>query len=165
MCAVPEVAPQPGSEQDALLALEPGTAFLSEPGFSISTRLMARQPPLGAGTSMDTGMAFGIRDPHNYYLLKVSAIRDVVRLERIVQGRRRDLREERFRARADRWYDVALTVQGDRVIATAGGQPVFEETGVVETAGGIGLWARVTLAGCFAHVDAAPLRLAPSQAE
>ncbi len=143
--------PHPGSEEMGLLALAPGASYGAQSGFSLASRSLLERPPLGSGTAMAAGLAFGIRDPQNFYLLEVDATHDALRLERYVHGRQRDQRERRLRTRGDEWHDVQVDVRGPRARAVVDGQPVFEEGGLVETDGGIGLWARVTSAACFSE--------------
>ena len=42
-------------------------------------------------------------------------------------------------------------------IAKLDGKTLFDERGIVDTDGGIGLWARVTTLGCFSDVQVTPL--------
>jgi hypothetical protein len=57
------------------------------------------------------------------------------------------------RTRADEPRALSVQVQGDHVAATLDGQPVLQEDGLVETAGGIGLWARATARACFSDAQ------------
>jgi hypothetical protein len=87
----------------------------------------------------------------NFYLLKASALHDAFILERYVHGNKRDMRDERVRLRANEWHELRLEVRGDRISAFQDRQLIFEESGLVETVGGLGLWARVTTAACLSE--------------
>lgn len=100
---------------------------------------------------MSTGVAFGLRDPKNFYLLEVDATHDVVRLDRYRHGVRRDQREKRVRTHGNGSHDLEAVVQGDRVAAVLDGQTIFDEPGLEQTDGGVALWARVSRAGCFSQ--------------
>jgi hypothetical protein len=165
VCRVNPEPPRPGSEQMGLLALAPGTSYGSETGFAASTRLFLQRPPLGAGTAMDAGLAFGVRGPDDFYLLKLSTLHDVLALERYVHGRKREQRQERVLTHGDEWHELQLAVRGQRVVAALDGRPIFEEGGLVEIDGGLGLWARVASAACFsaARVEPGPSGLAAAQ--
>lgn len=145
----PSPQPRPGSEKMGLLGLGLGSSYGQSGPFAFSSRFAAVRPPLGAGTAMDTGLAFGIRGPEDFYLLHASEIHDVVALDRYIHGRKRGQREEHVLLRANEWHELRLELRGDRVTAALDGRPVFEEGGLVETDGGIGLWSRETTAGCF----------------
>jgi hypothetical protein len=155
ICRTNPDRPLPGSEQMGLVLLEPGTSYGGD-GYVAATRFFVDRPPIGAGTAMEVGLAFGVRGPDDFYLLKASLLHDVFVLERYVRGRKRGLREERVRLRGDEWHELGLVVRGGRVAALGDGRPIFEETGLPDTDGGIGLWARVTAAGCFGEARVEP---------
>src|SRR5439155_4337941 len=102
------------------------------------------QPPLGAGTAMDAGLAFGMRGPEDYYLLRISATHDVLVLTRRLHGHWRELREERVRTDGDTWHTLQVDVVGTDVAATVDNRTVFREHVVEALDGGVGLWARAT---------------------
>jgi hypothetical protein len=153
ICYVTADKPLPGSEKMGLLALEPESSYGSDGPFALTATYVVDRPPLGDGTAMEAGLAFGIRNPDNFYLLRASAIHDVVAIERYVHGRKRVLREERLRTRGDEARALTVQVQGDHVAATVDGRPVLREDGLVETAGGVGLWARATARACFSDAQ------------
>jgi hypothetical protein len=101
---------------------------------------------------MDAGIAFGIRDADDYYVLEQSALHDILRLDRYVHGKRRDVREKLYRTHANDWHTLGLTVQGDQVTAAIDGQSIYSVSGVPDTAGGVGVWARTAEASCFDQV-------------
>ncbi len=157
LCRVYEEPPRPGSEQMGLIALEPGDSFGASGGFRLTGRYYLERPPLGAGTAMDAGLVFGLRDPDDFYVVAVSAIHDTVALHRYLHGHIRWVREEHYLTRGDEAHTLSVEVQGDRVAASIDGKQLFDERGIVDTAGGIGLWARVTTLGCFSDVQVTPL--------
>lgn len=156
ICRVNPEEPLPGSEKMGLLALDPGDAYGDT--LDLSARYFLARPPLGTGTMMHAGLAFGVRDADNFYLLEASATHDIVALKRYIHGRERWQREVHLITRGEEWHDLQAAVRGDRVTASLDGRVLFEEGGLEETAGGVGLWARVTSAGCFsqARVDPRP---------
>ena len=101
------------------------------------------------GSQMDAGIAFGIRDAQNFYLLEESALHDILRLDRYVHGKRRDVREKLVRTHGNEWHTLDLSVAGDQVTAGLDGETVYEASGVPDTAGGVGLWGRTAAATCF----------------
>ncbi len=156
ICKVNDVPVRPGSEQMGLLALAPDVRYGGSAGLVATSTFYSERPQLGAGTAMDTGLAFGLRDAENFYLMKASALHDTYRLERYVGGRRRDLREERVRLRGNDWHELRLELFGDQATVFHDGRKIFEERGLEQTDGGVALWARVTTAGCFAEAAVQP---------
>jgi hypothetical protein len=129
-----------------LLELAPDRVYTH---FSLQAHYLEERPPKTEGSQMDAGIAFGIRDAQDFYLLEESALHDILRLDRYVHGKRRDLREKLVRTHANEWHTLDLTVQGDHVTAGLDGVPVYEVSGVPDTAGGVGLWGRTAAATCF----------------
>ena len=101
---------------------------------------------------MDAGIAFGIRDAENFYLLEESALHDILRLDRYVHGKRRDIREKLARTHGDEWHTLQLSVRGDVVSAALDGGDLYTVSGLAETAGGIGLWGFTSASTCFDEV-------------
>jgi hypothetical protein len=152
MCRVNLQPVKPGSEKPGLLELAPGTGYgLSADGFELHARYLEERPALGQGTQMDAGLAFGIRDSNNFLLLEASALHDYLRLDRYVQGKRRDIRETMLRLHGNDWHVLDLNVVGSMVTAGLDGEQLFTVQSVDETAGSIGLWARTSAASCFSQ--------------
>jgi hypothetical protein len=154
LCRMDPVHPKPGSEKPGLVQLAPGTVYGRDgQSFEVQANVFEQRPPLSDGTQMDGGVAFGIRDATNFYLLEQSALHDVLRLDRYVHGRRRDVHERLARTRGNEWHTLQVRVEGERVTAGVDGQDVFSVDGVAESAGGIGLWARTAAATCFGEAE------------
>lgn len=156
LCRVNLDRPRPGSERPGLLSLAPDSLLGPSP-FVLRAHYLEVRPPLGTGTQMTAGIAFGIRDARNFYVLEASTLHDVVRLDRYVHGTRRDVREERVRTRGDEWHDLEARVERDRVTAVIDGRPVFTQTRLRDVDGQVGLWARATATACFQSASASPL--------
>jgi hypothetical protein len=153
--------PKPGSEKLGLLEIAPGSVYGSNFQLvSLQTQVFEERPAQFGGTQMDGGIAFGIRDAGNFYLLEQSALHDVLRLDRYIHGRRRDVRERLVRTRGNEWHTLHVRLQGQRVVAGVDGQDLLRADDVADTAGGIGLWARATAATCFSglSVEVSPPR-------
>ena len=142
--------PKPGSEKMAVLQLAPGRVYGTDgQPYSIETRYFEERPPVTRGSEMDAGIALGIRDDKDFDLLEQSALHDVLRLDRYVHGKRRDLREKLFRTHGNEWHILRIDVSGSTVAASVDDEAVFSIADVPDTAGGIGLWARAAAATCF----------------
>jgi uncharacterized membrane protein YjdF len=154
ICRVNLEHPQPGSEKLGLLELAPGSVYgQNGQPFSVQARYFEERPPPTQGTDMDAGIAFGIRDDRNFALLEQSALHDVLRLDRFIHSKKRDLRETLLRTHANEWHTLRLDLAGAHVTASVDGSAVFSVDGVPDTAGGLGLWARAAAATCFNEVQ------------
>lgn len=154
ICRVNPENPHPGSEKPGVLQLAPGTAYgHAGQSFRLEARYFEERPPISRGTEMDGGLAFGIRDADDFDLLEQSALHDVLRLDRFIHGKRRDLREKLYRTHGNEWHVLTVDVAGPHVTASVDGQPIYTVDGVPDTEGGIGLWARTAAATCFSEAD------------
>jgi hypothetical protein len=144
------VVPTAGSEKMGLLELGPGTIYgVDGQIFTIGTDYFELRPPKEQGTQMDGGIAFGIHDDRNFYLLEESALHDILRLDRYVNGKRRDVREKPYRTHGNEWHSLLVRVDGDSVAAGIDGSEIYAVRGLSDTSGGIGLWARTSASTCF----------------
>lgn len=156
-CRAPVGRVWPGGEQVGLLALDPGVDYGPRVPFTAATHTLAERPPLFSGTAMDTGLVFGLRGPGDYYVLRSSTLHDTVSLDRYLHGQKRNLREEQVLMRGNEWHELRVEVMDGQVTALLDGRVLFYETGLTDLDGGLGLWARVTTAGCFADAVVQPL--------
>ncbi len=141
--------PKPGSEKAGLLQLAPAIVYGADAPFRFEARVYEQRPERSEGTQMDGGLAFGIRDANDYYLLEQSALHDILRLDRVVHNRRRDIKERLVRTHGNEWHTLHVRVEGGLVWAGVDGQDVFAVASTPDMAGGIGLWARAAAATCF----------------
>jgi hypothetical protein len=156
ICRVNPDQPWPGSEQPGLLALDPGIDYGDDGPFAATTQFIADRPPFLSGSAMDAGLAFGVRGPDDFYVLRASVLHDAVSLDRFLHGRKRNLRDEHYLMRGNEWHALGVEVRGDRVVALVDGHELFDKTGLADLEGGLGLWARVTTAGCFPDASVQP---------
>jgi hypothetical protein len=143
--------PEPGSEKMGVLELTPASTYGAEP-FTVTARYFEERPPELRGSEMDAGIAFGIRDASNFALVEQNALHDILRLDRFIHGRRRDLREKLLRTHGNEWHTLQVAVSGSSVSAGVDGQTIFTVDNVPNTDGPIGLWARAAAATCFSDV-------------
>jgi hypothetical protein len=151
--------PKPGSEKMGVLVLGPGPlgqgTVYGQDGepYTVQARYFEERPPISEGTEMDAGVAFGIRDDKNFDLLEQSALHDVLRVDRYIHGKRRDLREKLFRTHGNEWHTLRVSVSGSSVTASVDDETIYTVDNVPDTTGGIGLWARAAAATCFSDAS------------
>jgi hypothetical protein len=111
------------------------------------------RPRPNDGSQMDAGVAFGIRDSADFYLLEDSALHDILRFDHFVHGHRRDVREVMYRTRGDEQHSLAVEVHGDKATALIDGEVGYTVGGLTNTDGGIGLFGRTAAATCFSQAS------------
>jgi hypothetical protein len=146
--------PKPGSEKLGLLVLGGGTVYGQDgQPYTVQARYFEERPPISEGTEMDAGIAFGIRDDKDFDLLEQSALHDILRVDRYVHGKRRDLREKLFRTHGNEWHTLRVAVSGSSVTASVDDERIYSVDNVPDTTGGVGLWARAAAATCFSDAS------------
>ncbi|MDQ3809089.1 MAG: hypothetical protein M3336_02250, partial [Chloroflexota bacterium] len=149
-CRLDPDRPPPGSERMGLLQIAPGLAYgLEGEPFRIEARVFEERPGQLEGTQMDAGLVFGLRGAGDFYLVELSALHDVLRLDHYVHNRRRDVRERLTRTRGNEWHTLHVQVERGGVVAGIDGRDVFSVAELPNVPGGVGLWARATAASCF----------------
>lgn len=151
ICRMNLEQPRPGSEKPGVLQLASGAVYGRAP-FSVEATYFEERPPRSQGTEMDAGIAFGIRDAQDYYLLEQSALHDVLRLDHVIHNRRRDVREKLYRTHGNEWHTLRLDVSASSVTASVDGRSIFSVSRTPDAEGGVGLWARAAAATCFGEV-------------
>ena len=89
-------------------------------------------------------------------MLRADVLHDAVSLDRYLHGRKRNLRDEHYLMRGNEQHELRVEVASDKVVAIVDGRELFDKDGLADLDGGLGLWARVTAAGCFADASVAP---------
>jgi hypothetical protein len=146
--------PKPGSEKMGVLELTPGSAYgVSGQSFSIEARYYEERPSIVAGSEMDAGVAFGIRDANDFDLVEQNALHDILRVDEFIHDNRRPQREKLFRTHGNEWHTLDVSVSGSSVTAGVDGQTIYTVSGIPSTDGPIGLWARAAGATCFSDVS------------
>lgn len=153
ICRINPENPKPGSEEPGLIQLGSATYGANAAPFTLSGTYVQQRPTPSEGSQMEAGLAFGIRGPEDFYLLEASALHDVLRLDRFVDGHRRDVREEIYRTRGDEEHTLAVDVRGAQATALIDGKVGFTVAGLADTDGGIGLFGRTAAATCFSQAS------------
>jgi len=146
--------PKPGSEKMGVLELTPGVDYgTAGQSFTVQAQYFEERPPVTQGSEMDAGVAFGIRDGSNFDLVEQNALHDILRLDQFIHGKRRVLREKLFRTHGNEWHTLQVSVDGSTVTAGVDGETIYSVSGVQDTDGPIGLWARAAADTCFSNVS------------
>lgn len=146
--------PKPGSEKMGVLELTPGLAYgAAGQAFKLQAHYFEQRPSVTQGSEMDAGLTFGIRDASDFNLVEQNALHDVLRLDQFIHDRRRVLREKLFRTHGNEWHTLQVSVSGSTVTAGVDGETIYSVSGVPDTDGPIGLWARAAGPTCFSDAS------------
>lgn len=104
------------------------------------------------------GVAFRLQDPQNYYLVRANALEDNIRLYRVRNGKREELKGAKVKVPTGEWQTMAVRAQGNRLAVSFNGKSLFEARDETFTTGGkVALWTKADSVTHFDLVEVTPL--------
>ena len=89
------------------------------------------------------GIAFRLRDPNNYYVVRANALEDNVRLYRVIAGKRIQFAGADVKVSSGTWHKLGLDARSNRFEVSFNGRNLFSATDSTFTAAGrIALWTK-----------------------
>ena len=104
--------------------------------------LRVRIRPVAGRIDRAGGIAFAIRDPDNYLVLRLNARENNVMLFEFRNGRRQALATAERKLITGLWYDLQVDVRHDRIIGSLDGEAVLTVATDKTPGGFIGLWTK-----------------------
>ena len=104
------------------------------------------------------GVAVRLQDAQNYYLVRANALEDNVRLYRVRNGRREEMKGANVEVPAGEWHTLALRAQGNRLAVSFDGKALFEARDeTFSTSGKVALWTKADSVTHFDRIEITPL--------
>ncbi|MBI4849600.1 MAG: pyruvate, phosphate dikinase [Nitrospirae bacterium] len=88
------------------------------------------------------GIAFGIRNSSNYYVIRINALEDNVILFEYVNGKRRQRMAVNEKIHSNIWYNLSVQIRGSSIRGFIDNRPVITYTTDNCIKGFIGLWTK-----------------------
>lgn len=104
--------------------------------------IRARVKPVSGRIDRAGGIAFGIRDVSNYFVLRVNALEDNVILFEYVNGKRVQRVTVRKKIESGRWCELMVDIRGGNIRGYLDGGQVMEYAAEQPVAGYTGLWTK-----------------------
>ncbi|MCX5892898.1 MAG: PEP-utilizing enzyme, partial [Deltaproteobacteria bacterium] len=104
--------------------------------------LRVKVKPVGGSIDQAGGLAFGIRNINNYFVLRINALEDNVILFEYVNGRRLTRATVHKEISKDRWYLLAMEFAGKTLKGYLDNDLVMGYTAERPLAGYVGLWTK-----------------------
>jgi pyruvate,water dikinase len=101
-----------------------------------------RVKPVSGNIDRAGGIVFGLHDVSNYYVLRINALEDNVILFEFVNSKRVERARVPANIHSDRWYDIAVGIQGNTIKGFLDNGPVMTYTTDKPIHGFIGLWTK-----------------------
>ncbi len=88
------------------------------------------------------GLVFGLRNAANYFVFRINALEDNAILFEYVNDRRIERASVREEIRSNRWYQLAVRIQGSRISCLLDDRLVIEYEASAPVEGSIGIWTK-----------------------
>ncbi|MBZ0155487.1 MAG: pyruvate, phosphate dikinase [Alphaproteobacteria bacterium] len=114
-------------------------------GGAVSVRIK----PVRGNIDRAGGIAFGIRNTDNYFVLRTNALEGNVVLFEYINGRRLQRSATSKRVRTGEWHLLRVEIAGKSIRGFYNGEPVLEYTTETPLKGFAGLWTKSDSVVCF----------------
>jgi pyruvate,water dikinase len=104
--------------------------------------LQVRVKPVAGSVDQAGGLAFGIRNINNYFVLRVNALEDNIMLFEYVNNKRLTRATVQHEIRKDQWYLIAVEAKGNTLKGYLDDQLLLEYTAERPLTGYVGLWTK-----------------------
>ena len=105
-------------------------------------RLMVRTKSVAGSIDQAGGLAFGIRNIGNYFVLRVNALEDNVMLFEYVRNRRLTRARVAKAIKTGEWYQITAEISGSTLKGYVDGELLIEYTAERPLRGYVGLWTK-----------------------
>jgi pyruvate,water dikinase len=119
-------------------------------------KVSVRVKPIKGHIDRAGGIAFGLRNSTNYYVIRINALEDNIILFEYVNGKRYQRVALNEKIHSNTWYDLSVEIRGNSIRGFLDGNPVIDYTAGKQVQGYIGLW---TKADSVTYFDALILEL------
>jgi pyruvate,water dikinase len=104
--------------------------------------LKVRVKPIAGSVDQAGGLAFGIRNINNYFVLRINALEDNIILFEYVHNKRLTRATIQQEITKDQWYRIAVEIKDNTLKGYLDGARLLEYTAERPLAGYVGLWTK-----------------------
>src|ERR1700690_719133 len=108
--------------------------------------------PMGGNIDRAGGIAFGVRDVDNYFVLRTNALEGNIILFEYINGRRIEKRIVRKKMETGKWHNLSVRISGHDIKCYANGELLMEHDAGRSLKGYIGLWTKADSVTCFENL-------------
>ncbi len=116
---------------------------------SDSGKAGVRVKPVDGSIDRAGGLAFGIRDINNYFVLRINALEGNVILFEFVRAKRIQRVSVERSIESNRWYDLSVELRGNEILGLLDGEVVIRYTADRPLDGYVGLWTKADSVTAF----------------
>jgi pyruvate,water dikinase len=104
--------------------------------------LQVRVKPVAGSVDQAGGLAFGIRNINNYFVLRINALEDNVMLFEYVNNKRLTRATVPQEIKKDQWYRISVKTEGNTLKGYLDDELLLEYTAERPLTGYVGLWTK-----------------------
>jgi pyruvate,water dikinase len=108
-----------------------------------------RVKPMGGRIDQAGGLAFGLRNVGNYFVLRVNALENNLILFEFVNNRRFSRASVPLEIETGRWYDIRVETRGNHILGYVDDELLIDTTSQWPAHGYVGLWAKADSVTAF----------------
>ncbi|MGO9377917.1 MAG: PEP/pyruvate-binding domain-containing protein [Dissulfurispiraceae bacterium] len=116
---------------------------LSEETISVNIK------PIGGNIDRAGGIAFGIKDIDNYFVLRTNALEGNIILFEYINGRRIEKCAVRKKIETGKWHSLLVEISGHNIKGSLNGELLIAHNAGRSLKGYIGLWTKADSVTCF----------------
>jgi hypothetical protein len=121
-------------------------------------RLGVKCKPVEGKVDQACGLVFRYKDENRYYVARINALENNVRLYHVLDGRRIQFAGWNGKVTKNVWHDLAIEARGDKFQVFFDGKRVIEANDRnIGEAGKVGLWTKADSVTYFDDLNASPL--------
>jgi hypothetical protein len=121
-------------------------------------RLAVRCKPVDGKVDQACGVVFRYQDENKYYVARINALENNVRLYHVLDGRRIQFAGWNGKVSKNVWHELVVQARGDKFQILFDGKAVIDAVDEsIPQAGGIGLWTKADSVTYFDDLSATPL--------
>jgi hypothetical protein len=114
--------------------------------------------PVAGKVDQACGIAVRLATPDDYYCVRANALEDNVNFDRVVKGRRSQIKGFDTKVATGQWHTLGLHAEGDRFMISFDGKPLFTAEDKTFTAPGkVALWTKADSVTHFDAISITPL--------
>jgi hypothetical protein len=121
-------------------------------------RLSVKCKPVDGKVDQAAGLVFRYKDENRYYVARMNALENNVRLYHVVDGRRIQFAGWNGKVSKNTWHDLTVEVRGDKFQVLFDGTRIIDAAdATISEAGKVGLWTKADSVSYFDDLTVTPL--------
>lgn len=121
-------------------------------------KLSARIKAIAGEEDQGGGLVWRLSDNNNYYIARLNPLENNLRLYKVVDGSRKQLKSVDTKVKTDEWFTMAIEMNGDKIVCSINGEPkisIADDT--FKKSGKVGMWSKADAQSYFDDLTIQPI--------